>query len=54
LSTLFQVDLKVIRTMRSEDFSLGFAENIRKLVIFGRNIEKVRSLSKFCGVGLNV
>ena len=40
--------------MRSKYFSLGFAENIGKFVIFREDIEKVRSLYKFCGVGLNV
>jgi len=40
--------------MRSEDFSLGFAENVGKFMIFGGDIGKVRSLCKFCGVGLNV
>jgi len=54
LSIFFQVDLEVIRTMRSKDFNLGFAENIGEFVIFRENIEKVRSLCKFCRVGLNV
>ena len=40
--------------MRSKDFNLGFAENIGEFVIFRENIEKVRSLCKFCRVGLNV
>jgi len=39
--------------MRSEDFSFDFAENISKFMILGRNIGKIRSLCKFCGVGLN-
>ena len=54
LSTFFQVDLEVIRMMRSEDFSLGFAENVSKFVIFRRDIGKIRSLCKFCEVGLDV
>jgi len=54
LSTFFQVDLEVIKTMRSENFSLGFAENVGKFMILGGDIGKVRSLCKFCGVGLNV
>jgi len=48
LSTFFQIDLKVIRMMRSENFSFGFAENICKFMIFRRDIGKVRSLYKFC------
>jgi len=39
--------------MRSKYFSFGFAENVGKFMIFGRDIKKVRSLSKFCRVGLN-
>ena len=54
MSTFFQIDLEVIKIIRSEDFSLGFAENISKFVILRRNIGKVRSLCKFCGVVLNV
>jgi len=53
LSTLIQVDLEVIRTMRSNDFSFGFTENIGKFVILRRDIGKVRSLCKLCRVGLN-
>jgi len=40
--------------MRSEDFSFCFAKNIGKFMIFGEDIEKVRSFCKLCGVGLNV
>jgi len=40
--------------MRSKDFSFGFAENIGKFMILGRDIGEVRSLYKFCGVSLNV
>jgi len=54
LNTFFQINLEVIRIIRSEYFSFGFAENIGKFVILERNIGKVRSLCKFCEVGLNV
>jgi len=54
LSTFFQIDLKVIIIIRSEDFSFGFAENIGEFMIFGGDIGKVRSLCKLCRVGLNV
>ena len=54
LSTFFWIDLKVIRIIRNEYFSLGFAENVSKFVILRRDIRKVRSLCKFCKVGLNV
>ena len=54
MSTFFQVDLEVIRTMRSEDFSLSFAENIGEFIILRRDIRKVRSLCKFYRIGLNV
>jgi len=54
LSTLFQIDFEVIRTMRSENFSFSFAENIGKFVILGRDIREIRSFCKFCRVGLNV
>ena len=54
MSTFFQIDLEVIKTMRSKDFSLGFAENISEFMIFGRNIGKVKSFYKFCKVDLNV
>jgi len=53
LSIFFQVDLEVIKIMKSKNFSLGFAENISKFVILGRDIGKVRSFYKFCRVGLN-
>jgi len=45
---------EVIRTMRSEDFSFSFAENIDKFVILGRDIGKIRSFYKFCRVSLNI
>ena len=54
LSILFQIDLKVIRTMKSKNFSLGFTENISKFVILRRDIGKIKNLYKFCRVGLNV
>jgi len=41
-------------TIRSKDFSLGFAKSISKFIILGRDIGKVRSLYKLCRVGLNV
>jgi len=40
--------------VRSKNFSFGFAENVNGFVILGRDIGKVRSLCKFCKVGLNV
>jgi len=54
LSTFFQINLKVIRIIRSKDFSFGFAENIGKLIILRGNIKKIRNFYKFCRVGLNV
>ena len=54
LSTLFQIDFEVIRTMRRENFSFSFAENVGKFVILGRDIGEIRSFCKFCRVGLNV
>ena len=40
--------------MRSKDFSFSFAENVSEFMILGRDIGKVRSFCKFCGVSLNV
>jgi len=40
--------------MRSENFSFSFAENIGEFMILRKNIGKVRSFCKFCGVSLNV
>jgi len=54
LGTLFQIDFEVIRTMRSENFSFSFVENIDKFVILRRDIGEIRSFCKFCGVNLNV
>jgi len=54
LSTFFQIDLEVIRMMKSKYFNLGFAENVSKFVILRGDIGKVRSFYKFCEVGLNV
>jgi len=54
LSTFYQIDFEVIRMMRNKDFSLSFAENIGKFMILRRDIGKVRSFCKFCGVSLNV
>ena len=54
LSTLFQIDFEVIRTMRRENFSFSFTENISKFMILRRDIGKIRSFCKFCRVSLNV
>jgi len=54
LSTLFQIDFEVIRTMRSENFSFTFAENVGEFMILGKDIRKIRSFCKFCGVTLNI
>jgi len=54
LSTFFQIDFEVIRTMRSKNFSFSFAENVGKFVILGRDIGKIRDFCKFCRVSLNV
>ena len=54
MSTFFQIDFKVIRMMRSKDFSFGFAENVSKFIIFRRKIGEIRSFCKFCGVSLNI
>jgi len=40
--------------MRSKDFSFSFVKNIGKFVILRRDIEKIRSFYKFCGISLNV
>ena len=54
MSTLFQIDFEVIRTMRRENFSFYLAENIGKFMILRRDIREIRIFCKFCGVGLNV
>ena len=54
MSTFFQIDLEIIRTIRSKDFSFDFAENISKFIILRRNIRKIRRLCKFFRVSLNV
>ena len=54
LSTLFQIDFEVIKTIMSKSFSFSSAENIGEFMILGRNIGKIRSFCKFCGVSLNV
>jgi len=54
LKALFQVDLEIIRIMRSKNFSFGFTENIGEFVILRRDIEKVRSLCKLYGIGLDI
>jgi len=47
LSALFQVDLEVIRMMRSEDFSFGFAEDVGKFVYLGETFE-ISGISTSC------
>jgi len=54
LSTFFQIDFEIISTMRRENFSFSFAENIGKFVILERDIGEIKNFCKFCGVGLNV
>ena len=54
MSTLFQIDFEVIRTMRRENFSFSFAENVSKFMILRGNIGQIRSFCKLCRVGLNV
>jgi len=54
LSTFFQIDFEVVKTMRRENFSFSFAKNIGKFIILGRDIGKIRSFYKFCGVSLNI
>jgi len=53
-STFFQIGFKVIRTMRSKDFSFSFAENISKFMILKRDIGKIRSFYEFYRVSLNI
>jgi len=50
----FQIDFEVIRMIRSENFSLNFAENVSELMILERDIGKIRSFCKFYRVSLNV
>ena len=40
--------------IRSKNFSFSFAENVGKFMILRRDIVKIRSFYKFCGVSLNV
>ena len=40
--------------IRNEDFSFGFAKNISEFVIFRRDVGKIKSFCKFCGVSLNI
>ena len=54
MNTLFQIDFEVIRTMRRENFSFSFAENVGKFVILRRDIREIRSFCKFCRVNPNV
>ena len=46
MSTLFQIDFEVIRTMRRKNFSFSFAKNISKFVILRRNIGEIRSFAE--------
>jgi len=54
VSTFFEIDFKIIRMIKSKNFSFSFAENIGKFMILRRDIGKVRSFCKFCKVSLNV
>ena len=54
MSTFFQIDFEIIRSMRSKNFSFSFAENISEFMILRRNIRKIRSFCKFYRVSLNV
>ena len=54
MSIFFQIDFKIIRTIRSKNFSFSFAKNIGEFMILRRNIGKIRSFCKFCGVSLDV
>ena len=54
MSTLFQIDFEIIRTIRRVCFSFSFAENIGKFVIPRRDVGKIRSFCKFCRVSLNI
>ena len=54
LSTFFQIDFEVIRTMRSENFSFSVAENIIKFMVLRKDIRKIRSFCKFCRVSLDI
>ena len=40
--------------MKNKNFSFSFTENIGKFMILRRDIGKIRSFCKFCGVSLNV
>jgi len=54
VSTFFEIDFKIIRIIKSKNFSFSFAENVGKFMILRRDIGKVRSFCKFCKVSLNV
>ena len=49
-----EIDFEVVKTMRRENFSFSFAENVGKFVILGKDIGEIRSFCKFYRVGLNV
>jgi len=40
--------------MKSENSSFSFTENVSEFMILGRDIGKVRSFYKFCGISLNI
>jgi len=40
--------------MKSENFSFSFTENIGEFIILGRDIRKIGSFCKFCGISLNI
>jgi len=54
LSIFFQIDFEIIRMMKSENFSFSFTENIGEFIILGRDIRKIGSFCKFCGISLNI
>ena len=54
LSTFFQIDFEIIRMIRSKDFSFSLVGNVSEFIILGRDIGKVKSFYKFCGVSLNI
>ena len=54
MNTFFQIDLEIIRMMRSKYFSFGFAEDVGKFMILKGDIGKIRRFCKFCRVSLNI
>jgi len=47
LSIFFQIDLEIIRIVRSKDFSFGFAENIGKFKYSERTLKRLRASTSF-------